>query len=474
MTLRLQIAIALGTLAAVAAVSAALFSYASVDNRLHAETETFLDDRTSQILAFIDLRAVSVAGDSGLPGESDLETPNAVGSITRYDVEVRLLRRDGSVVASTADAVLPVTQAEIDRALRSVEAIPSRLRIDDRSYESRLLGFDAPNGERVALQVGRDITGQVETLEQLRFRLILLVAAVVMAGALAGYLLANKLVRPLDHLRAATRAVAETKDFSEAITIEGSGEIAEVADDFNVMLAKLDESLLQQRRLVQDASHELRAPLSTLRANVELSQRMALRGQTLGGDSDELQSDYAESEYITLLGAALGEADELSRLVDELVNLASFPFDETPTELLDLGEVTAGTVEEFRLRHPERQATLHIGNNHPINGKRAHLARAVANVLANTAKFTAADTAVEVSVDGNCVTVNDRGPGIREADLDRIFDKFYRSPTVQTIEGSGLGLAFVADVVQAHGGTVHAANRDEGGTAITLDIPPAT
>jgi signal transduction histidine kinase len=70
--------------------------------------------------------------------------------------------------------------------------------------------------------------------------------------------------------------------------------------------------------------------------------------------------------------------------------------------------------------------------------------------------------------------VHDRGPGILEADLDRVFDKFYRSPTVQTIEGSGLGLAFVAEVVEGHGGTVHAANRNGGGTSITLDIPPAT
>jgi len=87
----------------------------------------------------------------------------------------------------------------------------------------------------------------------------------------------NRLVRPLDKLRLATRAIADTKDFSEGIAVEGTGEIADVAADFNVMLGKLDESLLQQRRLVQDASHELRAPLSTLRANVELSQRMALR-----------------------------------------------------------------------------------------------------------------------------------------------------------------------------------------------------
>ena len=468
MTLRLQIAIALGMLAAVAAVSAALFSYASVDNRLQAETDTFLDDRISLVLSFIEARAELADGGLELPRDSDLANPNPAGSITRYDVELRFLRSDGSVVAATQDAVLPATQADIDRALQSTQAVLSQVQIDDRTYETRLIGFDAPSGERVALQVGRDISGQIETLEQLRFRLILLVSAVAVASAVAGYFLANKLVRPLEHLRAATRAIADTKDFSQAIAVEGTGEISDVATDFNVMLGKLDESLLQQRRLVQDASHELRAPLSTLRANVELSQRMALRSQTIEPDSAE-----PEPEHIALLDAALGEADELSRLVDELVNLASFPFDESPTELLDLVGLTNGTVEAFRLRHPDRPTAMHIGENEPINGKRAHLERAIANVLANAVKFSAAGTPVDVEVEGNRIIVSDRGPGILEADLDRIFDKFYRSPTVQTIEGSGLGLAFVAEVVQGHGGTARASNRDGGGTMITLEIPPA-
>jgi len=468
MTLRLQIAIALGLLAAVAAVSAALFSYTSVDQRLKAETDTFLDERISQVLTFVATRAEQIDSDPLLSGET-LANPDSVVAIARYDVEIQFVLPDGRIVASTPEAVLPLTQAEIDRALQSLEAIPSEVQVSDRTFETRLVSFEGRAGQPAVLQIGRDITGQIDTLEQLRFRLMLLVAAVVVTGAAAGYFLASKLVRPLEKLRVATRAIADTKDFSDSIAVEGTGEISDVATDFNVMLGKLDESLLQQRRLVQDASHELRAPLSTLRANVELSQRMAMRSETVGPDPST-----PEPEHVALLGAALGEVDELSRLVDELVNLASFPFDESPTELLQLGELANGTVEAFRRRHPDRSAAIHIGDNKPIHGKRAHLQRAVANVLANAVKFSASDTAIEVSVDGNRIVVGDRGPGILQADLDRIFDKFYRSATVQTIEGSGLGLAFVAEVVQGHGGTVHAENRPGGGTTIILDIPPAT
>jgi len=462
MTLRLQIAIALGALAAIAAVSAALFSYTSVDNQLEQETDAFLDDRVSQVQSFVATMA-ELAEDDPLLSRADQQAdPDGIASIARYDVEIRFLRSDGSVVASTPNAVLPFTQTEFDQALRSQDSIRSELRVDDRTYETRLVGFDAPSGDRVVLQVGRDISGQVETLEQLRFRLTLLAAAVVATSAAAGYFLANRLVRPLDKLRTATRAIAETKDFSEAIAVEGTGEISDVAADFNLMLGELDESLMQQRRLVQDASHELRTPLSTLRANIELSQRMAVHGRTLGHDRGEL-----EVEHIALLSTALGEIDELSGLVDELVNLASFPFDETPIDLLDLAEVTNRALTSFRLKHPDRPLAVDIGENQPAQGKRTHLERAVANVLANAHKFSSVGTTIEVSVDGNCIIVHDRGPGILK-------DKFYRSPTVQTIEGSGLGLAFVAEVVQGHGGTVRAKNRDGGGATVILSIPPAT
>ena len=99
MTLRLQITIALGMLAAVAAVSAALFSYTSVDQRLHAETDTFLDDRISLVLSFVATRSQLADAGSELPFEPDIANPSPAGSLTRYDVELQFLRADGSIAA---------------------------------------------------------------------------------------------------------------------------------------------------------------------------------------------------------------------------------------------------------------------------------------------------------------------------------------------------------------------------------------
>jgi len=462
-TLRLQIATALGLLAAVAAVTAAFFSYTSVERQLRSETDSFLDDRIDQVLTFSAARAQLVEGGLAQPTTFD---PTVVAPFIRYDAEMRFFLEDGSFVFAVSDVVLPVSQAEIDQAVASTEPIVSRSQVDGRTYELRLVSFDAETGQRAVLQIASDITSQVETLERLRLRLLALVATVVAAAGAVGYFLAGRLVHPLNSLRAATRTIADTKDFSQSVPVEGTGEISDVATDFNLMLGALDESMMQQRQLVQDAGHELRTPLSTLRASVELSQRVASQRVAAGGELADPDTDE-----VALLATAVGEVEELSRLVNELVGLASFSFDETPVENLDLGDVVTTAVQAFRLKQPQRTLEVDVGHNLPVRGKHEHLVRAVANVLANANKFAPDETTIDVMVAANRITVSDRGPGIPADEVDRIFDKFYRSPSVQNIDGSGLGLAFVAEVVRSHHGTVRAANRAGGGAVITLDIP---
>ena len=91
--------------------------------------------------------------------------------------------------------------------------------------------------------------------------------------------------------------------------------------------------------------------------------------------------------------------------------------------------------------------------------------------MENAAKFSPADTPIDVVVDGGCVIVSDRGPGIDPADLPHVFDRFYRATAARSLPGSGLGLAIVRDVVEAHGGQVMAANRPGGGAQLGFRLP---
>jgi two-component system sensor histidine kinase MprB len=106
-----------------------------------------------------------------------------------------------------------------------------------------------------------------------------------------------------------------------------------------------------------------------------------------------------------------------------------------------------------------------------VHGDAQRLQRAVSNVLANAAKWSPAGSTVDVRVEDGVVTVRDRGPGIDEADLPLVFERFYRSANARGLPGSGLGLAIVRHVAEAHGGTVEASNAPDGGAVLTLRLP---
>ncbi|MDG1087530.1 MAG: sensor histidine kinase, partial [Acidimicrobiales bacterium] len=109
-----------------------------------------------------------------------------------------------------------------------------------------------------------------------------------------------------------------------------------------------------------------------------------------------------------------------------------------------------------------------------IPGDTALLSRAVTNLINNAVKFSDQGTEVDVEVSAIAVTISDRGPGIPDADLPFIFDRFYRATAARSAPGSGLGLAIVNQIVAGHGGTVHASNRADGGAQIGFSLPVVT
>lgn len=457
MTLRLQITTALAVLAAVAAIIAAVASYTSVEQRLTSETDQFLNERLEQILLFNKgIRDLDTDRFGVIP-RGEARSDSGLAPFVRFDVEIAYLASDGSTIFAISETRIPAKPTELLQAQEPGAVVSSRVEVEDRTYETLLASTEEPDQEPVIIQLARDITEQEQTLTDLRVRLAVLVAAVVAAAAAVGALLASRLVRPLDRLRAATREVAENKDFSRPLEVRGPGEVSEVTSDFNSMLRELDQSLQQQHQLVQDAGHELRTPLTTIRASIELMQRMG----------PEHQVDREE-----LLATATVELGELTRLVDELVSLAASPFDETPVESIDLAVLVADTVEAFTAKNPGRNFDIKVGKNAVVAGKRSHLRRALANVVTNADKFAPPNTPIHIEVDQNTIKVHDHGPGIPVEDLPHVFDKFFRSTTVQSISGSGLGLALVDEIVKGHDGSVTAANHEAGGAIITVHLPP--
>ena len=256
-----------------------------------------------------------------------------------------------------------------------------------------------------------------------------------------GGLVGRSAMRPVRRLTRGTRYVAVTQDLSRHVEAIGDDELASLARSFNAMLEALAESRRAQRQLIADASHELRTPLTTVQANVEL----LARGAELGEDERrQLREDL------------LAQLRELTALVGDLVELARERPPESELAELGLDALVAACVERARAREPRATFVCAL---HPcrVRADRPRLERAITNLLDNARKWSPPGGAVEVEVADGELVVRDEGPGIDEADLPYVFDRFYRSADARRLPGSGLGLAIVRQVAEMHGGAVWAA-----------------
>ena len=307
-----------------------------------------------------------------------------------------------------------------------------------------------------ALQIARPLTEADATLARLRWILLaVMLGGAGLAGAL-GLAVSRAATRPLARLTGAAEQVTATGDLHHRIPAGADDEPGRLAAAFNAMLAALESSRDAQRQLVADASHELRTPLTAIRANIELLERAP---------------DLPPQERAAMLESARGQLEDLTVLVGDLVYLArpgERPVE--PPEDLRLDELVAAAVERARRHAPATTFEL-TAEPCVVRGRRARLARAVGNLLDNAVKWSPPGAAVEVRVHGGEITVRDHGPGIAQADLPHVFDRFYRAPSARGLPGSGLGLAIVKHVADAHRGTVSAEMAPGGGTLLRLTLP---
>ena len=313
-----------------------------------------------------------------------------------------------------------------------------------------------PNGQ-VVVQVARNVEDVESALSVLRRQIILWsLLGVAVAGAL-GALVAHRLTAPIIAVSAAAKSMAIRQDLPSRIEVDRRDEIGDLATSFNQMLSALETSRDQQRRLVADASHELRTPLTSLRLKIDLL---------------DSTPDLPVQQRQEILTGAAAELVRLSDLVAELVSLASDPteIEEVPvaTSLAELATEVAAAAEQ----RDGRSVTVDVERAGSVDVRPNMVRSALSNVIGNAVKYSPVEQPIGVVVDGARIEVHDRGPGIAEADLPHIFDRFFRSPTARTRPGNGIGLAIVARVAELHGGQTWARNLPGGGAAVGFSVGP--
>jgi len=449
MTLRVRLAVFIAVTVGVAVALVAVVAYGFAASEARTEIDDFLRGRGPGV---------------GLVGAFDLDDyqrPVRRGSgplggvlgplddIVREDAVAQFFDPSGAAVTiGFPGVVLPIDDRDREIAAQGGPDYFRDVTIDGVHY--RMLTRPLASG--LGVQVARDVTATDELLSDLRARLLLLGAAGVLLAALTGWIVARRSLRPVGLLTDAAEHVASTRDLEAHIPVERHDELGRLAEAFNGMLEALEEARTSQQRLVTDASHELRTPLTSLRTNIELLARDAVDG-----------ADRAE-----LLADLTSEAEELSHLVAEVVDLATIGRDEEPFADVDLNDLVAEAAQRAERRYG---VSVEVTSEPTVvSGRSAALLRAINNLLENAVKWGGEGGRIDVSLEKGRLAVRDRGPGIPPDDLPHVFDRFYRAPAARATPGSGLGLSIMAAVVEDHGGTVFAVNDPTGGAVVGFEL----
>ncbi|MGD0283233.1 MAG: ATP-binding protein [Dissulfurispiraceae bacterium] len=305
---------------------------------------------------------------------------------------------------------------------------------------------------------------QFEFLKRQKLSLALAASGMVLIVVIFSLPLANRLVRPIKSIAAATRELASGK-YAIRVSVSSSDELGQLARDFNTMALTLEKNEKARRQWVADISHELRTPLSVLRGEIEALM-------------EGVRNTTPEA-----IGSLHAEALRLHRLVDDLYQLALSDLGTLTyrKEDIDLAEVLRDSIEPSLEEFTRKGITFisEISGEEEITvfGDRERLRQLFVNLLDNSLKYTDAggNIAVRLTCSNNEAKIEfeDSLPGVTESELDKLFDRLYRVEASRNREsgGAGLGLAICRNIVDAHSGTISAHPAPLGGVLIRVALP---
>ncbi|MBI5584486.1 MAG: HAMP domain-containing protein [Deltaproteobacteria bacterium] len=307
---------------------------------------------------------------------------------------------------------------------------------------------------------------QVEFLKEQRLALALAAAGLVLAAALLALLLARHLIRPVKTLASATRDIASGQ-YGIRLPVRSSDELGSLARDFNEMAGTLEKHEMARRQWIADISHELRTPVAVLQGEIE-----ALLDGIRPITKERIRSLH-------------GETLRLNRLVEDLYQLSLSDLGALTyrKEPLDPSDLLRRVVETFQPAFQDKGLGISLqlpsDPKQRIFGDRERLEQLFTNLVENSLRFTDPGGQLRISGSGEggrvVIEFQDSPPGVPAAELDRLFDRFYRleGSRSRAFGGAGLGLAICKNIVEAHSGTISAHASPWGGLLIRISLPRA-
>jgi two-component system OmpR family sensor kinase len=399
------------------------------------------------------------------------EADTSAGAITRLDgaaaasIVLRLSRerdlgphkRVRLIAGDTVLADFGSAQAHFP----AIERVPLKGLFDgDGVYRFAVMPLSIGNRPAL-LEDGVDATPVRDSIARLRAILLLVTPLLLLVSVAGGYWLAGRSLAPIN-LLAGDLARIDPKDLSNRIPVGAArDEVARLSQSINALLDRLETVSRTERRFLSDAAHELRTPLTVLRTGLEV----------------ELNRERGAEEMREALRAALRDVLSLCATADELLALARLSEEAFVQRApVDMSELLNEVVETVEPLISAKHLTLDASSREQlvINGNRDHLRRLIVNLLDNAIKFAPQGGRIAATLDRNgdraTLRVADNGPGIAQADLPFIFERFFRGAG-QNTPGNGLGLSLCKEIVRLHQGEIAVHNNPGGGCAFVVALP---
>ena len=422
------------------------------------------------ILSLASTEAAALQAEANHPVRVHEMAPGAgPPSFLRLDKFVQIIDGDGRVIArsTTLGSVRLPTAPSLLSRVREGDTIFGT--VGDFGEEPiRMVTVPVTVGGRAyAVQVAMSLDDAYAVLRTGRWLVLAMSLAMLTGIGLTGALVARRALRPIDEMVMQARRIGEA-NLAERLPHPGTrDEIGRLVSTLNDMLNRLERSFEGQRRFTADASHELRSPLSRLRAELEVTLR---RSRT-------------PVEYEETLRSCLEEVDRVQGLIEELLELARI--DARPhgegTEPIAVSEIVDAAVAAVRPHADHRGVALAVQRPPAlfVNAAPGAAKVALANILDNAVKFSPSGGHVEVIVTAArqeaVIAVSDTGPGVSPDDVARLFERFYRGKASRATEapGVGLGLAISRALVERQGGRISLEAPTEKGATFSVHLPRA-
>ena len=388
-------------------------------------------------------------GGSYPTGLNHLPSPALGGPTGHFQIVTATGRT--SVVGGGTKLPVPAEVKKIARSGHGQYFFDSTLKTGGQRIHVLVLTVADPHAH-AAIEVSVELNSVDSVLSSLLLTYALLVGGGILLAGLIGALVARAAIKPIMSFTTRTEQVTSELHRPRRLEERGAVELRRLAASFNQTLDALEASIQAQRHLIADASHELRTPMAALRSNIQIFL-----------EADRLPAEDREE----LQESIIAELDELTQLVADVLDLARGATPSDHVETIELDTVVREAVTRTRRRAPQLQFDTDLEPT-VIENAPDRVSRAVSNVIDNARKWSTAHGSIEITLHDGILRVRDRGPGFKQDDLPHVFDRFYRADDARRMPGSGLGLAIVRQAAEAYGGSVSAANAEDGGAVVEV------